>query len=184
MPAHVAETVRLIALLHAKHHQNTSAAQRYIQRATALVGRPLYLGLMCCAVAAWIALNSAMPLFGARAFDSPPFAWLELVLTLTALVVAVLILATQRRADELADVRGQMTLELAILTEQKVAKLIELVEEFRRDSPEVRDRIDPEAHDMATKADPHAVLGAIKETDKEMRAAIDLQKTAPLKNEP
>ena len=74
-----------------------------------------------------------------------------------------------------------MTLELAILTEQKVAKLIELVEEFRRDSPEVRDRIDSEAHDMATRADPHAVLGAIKETDKEMRAAIDQEKASPSK---
>ena len=171
MPAHVEETARLIALIHAKHHQNTSSAQRYIERATALVGRPLHLGFMCCAVVAWIALNTVTPLIGLHSLDSPPFAWLELSLTLTALIVAVLILATQRRADELAYVREQMTLELAILTEQKVAKLIELVEEFRRDSPEVQDRIDSEAHDMATRADPHAILGAIKETDKEMRAA-------------
>jgi uncharacterized membrane protein len=72
-----------------------------------------------------------------------------------------------------------MTLELTILTEQKVAKIIELVEELRRDSPQVRDRVDSEARDMATKADPHAVLGAIDETNREMRATIDQEQHDP-----
>lgn len=63
-----------------------------------------------------------------------------------------------------------MTLELASLTEQKVAKIIELLEELRRDSPEVRNRVDSEAHEMSIRSDPHAVLGAIKTIDKEMRS--------------
>ena len=62
-----------------------------------------------------------------------------------------------------------------LLTEQKAAKIIELVEELRRDSPEIHDRIDSEARDMATRADPHAVLGAIKKIDKEKIAPTDLE---------
>lgn len=177
MPAHVEEAVRAIALIHAKHHETMSKSQRRVERATAIVGRPIFLALVCGAIAFWIVLNAALPLLGWRQFDAPPFAWLELVLTLTALIMAALILITQRRADQLADIRGQMTLEMTLLTEQKVAKIIELVEELRRDSPEVRDRVDSEARDMATRADPHAVLGAIKETDNEMRAAIDLERS-------
>ena len=55
-------------------------------------------------------------------------------------------------------------LELAILSEQKTAKVIHLLEESRRDNPLIRDRLDPQADAMAQLADPQLVLDAIKET--------------------
>ena len=45
-----------------------------------------------------------------------------------------LILATQRRENQLAQLREQLNLELAILSEQKTAKVIQLLEESRRDN--------------------------------------------------
>jgi uncharacterized membrane protein len=172
LPAHVEETIRSIALLHAKHHMDVTSAQRYVDQATALAGQPAFLLVLGCGVGIWAASNAIAPLVGFHAIDPAPFAWLELALSLTALVMTVLILVTQRSADKLGEMRGQMTLELTLMTEQKVAKIIELVEELRKDSPHVRDRIDTEAHEMSTRADPHAVLGAIKEIDEEMCAAI------------
>jgi len=167
MPAHVEETVHSIALLHARHRQNASNAQRQVDRVTAFAGRPFFLGFVCCAVALWIVVNLIASLLGPRAVDPPPFALLELAATVSALLMAVLILVTQRSADRLADVRGQMILELALLTEQKAAKIIELMEELRRDSPEVRDRVDSEAHEMSVRADPHAALVAIREIEED-----------------
>ncbi|WP_207210943.1 hypothetical protein, partial [Lichenibacterium minor] len=58
----------------------------------------------------------------------------------------------------------QLTLELSILSEKKSAKIIELLEELRRDLPAVRNRVDEEASEMAKPADPQAVLQAINET--------------------
>ena len=75
-----------------------------------------------------------------------------------------LILGTQRRADQLASHREQLTLELAIVSEQKGAKIIALLEEMRRDNPLITDRVDPVADAMSTPADPHVVLDAIRET--------------------
>jgi uncharacterized membrane protein len=75
----------------------------------------------------------------------------------------VLILATQRREDQLTQRREQLTLELAILSEQKTAKIIQLLEESRRDNPQMHDRHDPEAEAMAQPADPGSVLAAIRE---------------------
>ena len=75
------------------------------------------------------------------------------------------ILTTQRREDQLAGYREQLTLELAILGEQKSAKIIALLEEMRRDSPTLRNRVDEEATAMSVAADPQAVLDAIKETE-------------------
>lgn len=179
LPAHVEQTVRSIAFLHAKHHQDASQAQRSVDRLTAFAGRPFFLGLVCAAAVLWMIENSVATLLGIPSLDPPPFAWLELSATVTALVMTVLILVTQRNCDRLADARGQMTLELASLTEQKVAKIIELVEELRRDSPEVRNRVDSEAREMSIRSDPHAVLGAIETIDKEMRTDGARKSLAP-----
>jgi uncharacterized membrane protein len=70
----------------------------------------------------------------------------------------VLILTTQRRDDQLASYRAQLTIELAILSEQKSAKIISLLEEQRRDHPHLENRADNEAAAMAEAADPQAVL--------------------------
>jgi uncharacterized membrane protein len=162
VPPHVAETVQAIALLHAEHHRKSTLAERIIDRATSSVGRPRFLFLLAVAVVMWVAANSVLTLNGRLAPDPPPFAWLELTLTAVALVIAVMILTSQRRADRFANLREQMTLEATLLTEQKTRKIIELLEELRRDSPEIPDRQDIEADQMATKADPHEVLTVIE----------------------
>ena len=61
-----------------------------------------------------------------------------------------------------------MTLELALLNEQKTAKVIQLLEEFRRDIPIVDDRDDPEAKAMAEPAEPERVVEAIRKTRAEV----------------
>ncbi len=82
-----------------------------------------------------------------------------------------LILTTQRREDELASLREQLTLELGILSEQKASKIISLLEELRLDNLNIRNRIDLEAAAMSAPADPEAVLEAIKETRDEVSSA-------------
>ena len=53
------------------------------------------------------------------------------------------------------------------MSEQKTAKVIQLLEESRRDNPLIRNRVDQEAEAMAQPADPQSVLHAIKETHAE-----------------
>ena len=101
---------------------------------------------------------------GGQPWDPPPFPWLSEAVSLVALYTTVLILATQRHDDLLAAHREQLTLELAILSEQKSAKIIQLLEEMRRDSPHLVNRTDHEAQAMSTPADPQSVLDALRET--------------------
>jgi len=167
LPAHIEETIRSIARLHADHHRTATPLQRFVDRATALVGRPRFIGIVTLFVFAWVGGNGAASLAGYAAFDPPPFAWFDGLVSLGALYIALLILTTQRREDQLAQHREQLTLELAILSEQKTAKVIELLEEMRRDNPNLRNRVDEEAAAMAIPADPQSVLNAIKETHAE-----------------
>lgn len=164
LPAHIEETVHAIASLHAAHEQDASPLQRIVERATRRAGRPAFVALLTVVVVAWVALNLGLVGLGRAPIDEPPFFWLQGAVALTALYMTILILTTQRREDELAGLREQLTLELAILGEQKAAKIIALLEEMRRDDPHISDRRDAHADALSTPADPNAVLEALKET--------------------
>ena len=167
LPPHIDETIRSIAQLHADHHQNATRMQRGADRLTAVLGRPLFIGVLTLAIGGWIGSNLLAVALGLRPIDPPPFVCLVGAVSLLSLYVVVLVLATQRRADQLAQRRDQLTLELAILGEQKATKVIQLLEEARRDNPLIRDRVDQEAEEMARPADPQTVLGKIEETHAE-----------------
>ena len=169
LPAHIEDTVQAIARLHAEHYQQDTRLQRIVDRMTALVGRPSFVGLLTGAVLVWMLANLGAAWFCLEPVDPPPFAWLLGIVGLMALYMTALILATQRREDQLAGHREQLTLELAILSEQKSAKIIELLEEMRRDDPSLRNRVDHEAAAMSLPADPQAVLDAIKDSHEEIR---------------
>lgn len=115
----------------------------------------------------WIAVNSMASRFGVQAFDPPPFPWLELTATLFSLLLVMLVLVAQRHEDQLNAHRDTLTLELAILSEHKIAKVIQLLEELRRDSPHVEDRDDLQAKQMAEPADAGSVLEAVRTNDDE-----------------
>ena len=53
-------------------------------------------------------------------------------------------------------------LQLNLLSEQKIAKLISLVEELRTDLPNVKNRADLEAEIMQQAIDPQAILEVIQ----------------------
>ena len=164
LPAHIEETVQAIAKLHAEHHERATPFQKFTEGLTDRAGRPSFMVWLLVVVAGWTGLNLAMVGLGRQPLDQPPFAGLELAISLAALFMTVLILSTQRRDDELTSYREQLTLELAILGEQKSAKIIELLEELRRDDPTIRNRIDHDAAAMSAPADPQAVLDAIKDS--------------------
>jgi hypothetical protein len=49
-----------------------------------------------------------------------------------------------------------------ILSDKKIAKIIELIEQLRRDHPDLADAIDDEATAMSAQTDLQSVLDAIK----------------------
>ncbi len=162
LPAHVESTVADIARLHAEHHARATPMHRFVEQLTARTGTPGFVVGILVVAALWIAVNLAIQASGGKSLDPPPFAWAQGVIALAALLMTAMILTTQRYDDELAAHREQLTLELSILGEQKSAKIIQLIDELRRDSPHLIDRVDHEAAALSTPADPQSVLDAIK----------------------
>jgi uncharacterized membrane protein len=102
-------------------------------------------------------------LLGFQALDPPPFFWLQGVVSLGALLTTTVVLITQNREAKLEKQRLELELQVNLLTEQKTAKLIRLLEELRRDLPMVKDRHDPEAAALQKPTDPEEVLAALEE---------------------
>jgi uncharacterized membrane protein len=161
LPPHVELTVRAVEKLHSEHHEAASPADRFLGRAKSWISRPIFVGILLALVLAWLTANVMLP--PAMRIDPPPFAYLSLALAIGATCLAVLILATQWRADRLADHREKLILELTSLSEQKTAKLIALIEELRRDLPIVRNRRDAEAEQMTESTSMSAVSEALRE---------------------
>ncbi|HEU4956817.1 MAG TPA: DUF1003 domain-containing protein [Sphingomicrobium sp.] len=164
VPAHVEDTVQAVARFHSAHEAEASALQRAIEKLTRRAGSPAFAAFLTFLVVSWIALNLGLMALDQEPIDEPPFFWLQGAVALTALYMTVFILTTQRREDKLAGLRDQLTLELSILSEQKSAKIIGLLEELRRDAPDISDRADEDADALSEPADPNAVLHALKTT--------------------
>jgi len=74
------------------------------------------------------------------------------------------ILITQNRQAKITEQRRHLDLQITLLTERKVSKLIALVEDLRRDIPTVENPHDPEAQAMKEPVDPHTALTSLNNT--------------------
>jgi uncharacterized membrane protein len=84
--------------------------------------------------------------------------------------MTIVILISQSRRSSEAEQRAQLDLQVNLLAEQKVAKLIALLEELRRDIPIVRNRVDQVAEAMEEPVDAQAVLSALQGSEDPSRS--------------
>jgi uncharacterized membrane protein len=155
---HVAQNIETIAQLHTQAEGRVGRNQRIIEKVTASIGQPWALNAILGIVMLWVLINTLAPRAGLPVVDRPPFLWLQAVVSLAALLVTTMVLTTQNRQGKRALQRGNLELQVNLVAEQKIAKLISLLEELRRDLPTVRDRVDPIANAMAEAVDPQAVV--------------------------
>jgi uncharacterized membrane protein len=162
---HISQNVSTIAALLQQEREATTPAQRRLERLSRIVGQPIYLMALLSVVGVWVGFNIAAPALGWRAFDRPPFQWLQGLLTLVALLTATTVLIAQNRGAKLEQQREHLDLQINLLTEQKVTRLILLLEELRRDLPMVRDREDAQTRVLQEPTDTAQVISALKEVD-------------------
>jgi len=141
---HLDRNVDKVAAIHLRAEEGLNAHQRRIERVTLAIGRPRSLYAMIVLAGAWAAAN----LVAKHPVDPAPFFWLQGVVAFLGLLVTTMVLTTQNRLEKLADQRSHLELQVNLLAEQKIAKLIALVEELRRDLPDVPHRVDHVAQSM------------------------------------
>lgn len=161
----ISQNIEAVLEFYSREEQKISRWQRILERISLFIGQPLFLGLILLFVALWMLANTLLSHFGMEEFDPAPFIWLQGIVGLGALITANVVLTKQNRLAKLAEHRAHLDLKVTLLTEQKAAKLIDLLEELRRDLPNVKNRHDPEAAALQHSMNPDLVLAALDENN-------------------
>lgn len=165
LPPHISQNIADIVELYQAETAARSTAQRRLEQFGLLIAQPVYFIGLFVLVGGWIVFNLDAPQLGLHAFDPPPFAWLQGFMTFVALLTATVVLIGQRRQTNLSEQRAHLDLQINLLTEQKVTRLIHMLEELRHDLPVAPQRSD--AHTAALKEGINAaqVVSVLKQTE-------------------
>lgn len=157
----VVKNIEKIVGFQVKQEQKLPLHDRIIEKVAAFFGKSKFLYLQLSFFLSWIICTQIAPEL--LPFGLPPFQVQEMGIDVAALLIATGVLVQQTRQDRLAEQRSHLILQINLLTEQKIAKLIELIEELREDLPTIRDREDLEARIMQEATDPQIVLDILQE---------------------
>ncbi len=150
---HVEEAAKTTAAMQFDHLYKSTRLQNSIARITIIVGKPAFILTITAFILMWMSINIFAPIFGYEPSDPYPFFGLSFWISSLALYVSLIILATQHRDEEISWQREEFSLQLAILNEQKMSKLIQLVDELRKSQVGSSNAIDKEAHAMSSAED-------------------------------
>jgi uncharacterized membrane protein len=163
LPDPIGQSIEAITAFHAQEARNISAHQHLLEQIAEFFGRPAFLYCALAGLTFWI-FGDAINKVEILPFQLPTFQWLDQGLDAAALLISTGVLIRQTRQENFAEQRTQLMLQLNLLSEQKIAKVIALIEELRADLPNVIDRYDPEAEAMQNAADPIEVLETLQES--------------------
>jgi uncharacterized membrane protein len=174
------KNIATLIALYSREEQKVDRPQRAVELLTAFFARSFVIWGSLLFIFLWMFGNTLAPSLHWVPLDPPPFNGLQDGLTIAGFAMALMILSTQNRQSKIEERHAQLDLQVNLLAEQKIAKIIALLEELRRDLPNVQNRYDPEAESMQEAADPLAVLNALEETLETIEEAMEQQNSEDL----
>jgi uncharacterized membrane protein len=163
LPEMVIQNIQAIADRQEHHLQNLTTHQRILDKITAVFSRSEFLYFQIIFFTTWW-LCSYLSNQDILPADFPQFDLREEGLGVAGLLISTGVLIHQTRQEQVSEERLHLMLQLNLITEQKIAKLISLVEELRTDLPNVKNRADLEAEVMQQAIDPQAILEVLQQT--------------------
>jgi len=161
------ENLEVLTRFEDRAHAKISCVQLMIERVSAFFGSPAYFIFAVAFIVIWIVVNAWGTQAGWHHVDAPPFPWLQGIVSSNALLLTVAVLIRQNRMAQLAEHRSHLDLQINLLTEQKVTKVLQVVDELQRELTRLRASPDAQAQEqmeeMTKPADAHAILHAIKQ---------------------
>jgi uncharacterized membrane protein len=112
--------------LKARANKKSGYAEKFADKLTLAFGSMPFLVVNCVWFAIWIALNVGL-VPGIPIFDPFPFGFLTMIVSLEAIILAIIVLISQNRAARIADLREEVALQVEEISEQEVTKILELL---------------------------------------------------------
>ena len=123
----------------------------------------------------WIAINLGWT--GLKPFDPFPFSLLTMIVSLEAIMLATFVLISQNRISEIADQRADLDLQINLLAEYEITRVLTLVDAIA-DHLGLELGHDPEVDELKNEVSPEVVR---KEMEEKKHAKGGPKKPATLK---
>lgn len=123
----VRENIRALVAFQRKQDEERSWSQRAADRVTCFAGSMTAIALHAVWFAAWFVLNSGV-VPGVTPWDPFPFVLLTGITSLEAIFLTLSILMSQNRAAEQADRREELDVQINVLAEHELTRVLVLVD--------------------------------------------------------
>ena len=163
LPSSAKENLDVLTTFYEREDAEISGVQLAIERVSGFFGSPGYFAFGIAFIVLWALANAWGTYAGWAHVDEPPFFWLQGIVSSNALLLTVAVLIRQNRMAKMAEHRAHLDLQINLLTEQKVTKILQLVDELRRTAPSPQGRPDAEVTELTKRADTEVMLDAIKQ---------------------
>ncbi len=156
--------VETVSKLEAATKSNANFGDRLADSIAGFCGSVWFVHLHIIWFGLWILINTcASPAFR---FDSYPFSFLTLVVSLEAIFLSAFIMISQNRLGVLSDRRAQLDLQINLLSEQENTKMLCLLQQIATQVG-VECSQDPEIELLAKAVEPEALARQIETSIKE-----------------
>jgi uncharacterized membrane protein len=127
----VADNVRALVEMRSVHERSKSAEERVADAITSFTGSMTFVYLHAGLVAAWLLMNAGV-IPGVRPFDPYPFVLLAMIASVEAIFLSTFVLISQNRMARLADRRADLDVQINLLAEHEVTKVLTIVTALAR----------------------------------------------------
>lgn len=131
----------------AKADAKRSPSDKFADLLTAKFGTVVFLALNIVWFVVWIVINTGMT--SIEPFDPFPFGLLTMIVSLEAIMLAIIVLISQNREARVSELREEIELQMSTISEGEVTKLIGLMaillekQGVKIDDPEVKKMLKP-----------------------------------------
>jgi uncharacterized membrane protein len=158
-PDKISRRRRIIRSFEAKALSHRTFAEKIADYINGSFGSIWFLVINVYWFAVWIILNiNVIP--GVVPFDPFPFGFLTMVVSLEAIVLSIFVLLSQNRAAQTASLREELHLQVNLIAEEEITKVLELLSEIR--TKVGIKRADPELEKMLERIDTSYIERALQ----------------------
>jgi len=162
---------------------NRNVQDRIADRITKFSGSTLFLYFHIGWFSAWVVIN--LGLTPMQAFDPFPFGLLTMIVSLEAIFLSTFVLISQSRMAEIADKRADLDLQINLLGEYEITKILRIVDAIA-DHLQLDAGSDPELDELKIEIAPDEVLKEMERRQHQKGISLDtsLQKEKAKKTSP
>lgn len=157
------QNIQTVIRLEEEDEELKSHSDRIPEWIGSFAGTIWFILLQLMGVAIWICVNSRL-LVWVVPFDTYPFPLLSVMLSLESVLLMSFILIRQTSASERADRRGHLDLQINLLTEQEVTRVLQMLQAINQHLG-LKDSADAETSELSKDT-------AVEGLGKELRANL------------